>query len=50
MFKGREMAHKELGQDVLTKITTETAEWGIVESPAKFEGKQLIMYIAPRKK
>jgi translation initiation factor IF-3 len=49
-FRGREMAHKELGMDLLARVEKDLAEYGEVESHAKLEGRQMIMVIAPKKK
>ncbi len=48
-FRGREMAHQELGRDLLTKIASDTTELGKVESMPKMEGRQMIMVIGPLK-
>lgn len=47
-FRGREMAHQELGREVLERIATDTTELGKVESMPKMEGRQMIMVIGPR--
>lgn len=47
MFRGREIAHTELGKTLLEKIASEVKEYGSVESFPKFEGKTLIMVMAP---
>jgi len=47
-FRGREMAHQELGMKLLEKVRDETAEIAKVESHPKLEGRQMIMVIAPR--
>ena len=49
-FRGREMAHQNLGMDVLMKVKDETEEYAKVEAHPKMEGRQLIMVIAPKKK
>lgn len=50
-FRGREMAHQEIGLDVLERVKQDTAELAIVETaPGKLEGRQAIMVIAPKKK
>ena len=46
-FRGREMAHQELGREVLNRIADDTAELGKVESMPKMEGRQMIMVIGP---
>lgn len=47
-FRGREMAHQELGRDLLKKIADDTADQGKVESMPKMEGRQMIMVIGPK--
>ena len=47
-FRGREMAHQELGREVLERIAADTVELGKVESMPKMEGRQMIMVLAPR--
>ncbi len=49
-FRGREMAHQELGIHLLERIEKDLAEIGTVESRPKVEGRQAIMVIAPKKK
>jgi translation initiation factor IF-3 len=47
-FRGREMAHMELGNKLLDRIKEDTAKLSKVESEARFEGRQMIMILAPR--
>ena len=47
-FRGREMAHQNLGMDVLNRVKDETAEIAKVEAMPKMEGRQMIMVIAPK--
>ena len=47
-FRGREMAHQDLGQKLLEKVRDEVADQAKVESSPKVEGRQMIMVIAPR--
>ena len=47
-FKGREMVHPELGQQMLQRVVVDVEDSGMVEQVAKFEGRQMIMVIAPR--
>lgn len=47
-FRGREMAHQELGREVLERIAADTEGLGKVESMPKMEGRQMIMVIGPR--
>lgn len=49
-FRGREMAHQELGMDLLKRVEADLAELGSVEQFPKMEGRQLTMVIAPKKK
>ena len=49
-FRGREMAHQEIGMRVLERIRTELTETALVEQFPKMEGRQLIMVLAPSKK
>jgi translation initiation factor IF-3 len=47
-FRGREMAHQDLGLRVLGRVRTDTAELAKVESEPNFEGRQVVMVLAPR--
>jgi translation initiation factor IF-3 len=47
-FRGREMAHTELGYDLLQKVKSETEEFAKVEYEPRMEGRQMIMILAPR--
>ncbi len=49
-FRGREMAHQEIGMELLKRVETDLAELGAVEQFPKMEGRQLTMVIAPKKK
>lgn len=49
-FRGREMAHQELGMQLLQKVKLETAEIAKVEFEPKLEGRQMIMVLAPTSK
>lgn len=49
-FRGREMAHQELGLKLLRRVEEDLAEYGAVEQQPKMEGRQMIMIIAPAKK
>jgi translation initiation factor IF-3 len=48
-FRGREMAHQELGAEMLKRIEIDLSELGSVEQFPKLEGRQMVMVIAPRK-
>ena len=47
-FRGREIEHKNLGMDVLNKLTEEVAEYAKVEVLPKSEGKQIMMILVPQ--
>ncbi|OGP53115.1 MAG: translation initiation factor IF-3 [Deltaproteobacteria bacterium RBG_13_52_11] len=47
VFRGREMAHKDLGERMMERIVEETKEWGVAEHPPKFEGRSIILILAP---
>ena len=49
-FRGREMAHQDIGMELLKRVETDLEELGSVEQFPKMEGRQLTMVIAPRKK
>ncbi len=49
-FRGREMAHQELGIELLRRVRTDLEEYGTVEQHPQLEGRQMIMVIAPRKR
>ena len=48
-FRGREMAHQELGMQLLKRVETDLEEYGTVEQFPKMEGRQLTMVLAPKK-
>ena len=48
MFRGRQMAHPELGRKVLDRVATDLADIGKVEQEAKLDGRNMIMVLAPR--
>lgn len=47
-FKGRQMAHSELGLQAMNKFAEAISEFGNVEKQAKLEGRSMIMFIAPK--
>ena len=49
-FRGREMAHQELGMQMLERLEKDLEEYGTVEARPKLEGRQMIMVFAPKKK
>jgi translation initiation factor IF-3 len=49
-FRGRELAHRDLGMDLLKRIETDLDEYASVEQFPKMEGRQMSMTLAPKKK
>ena len=49
-FRGREMAHKDLGAKLLKRVRDDLEEYGSVEQMPQMEGRQMVMVIAPKKK
>ncbi len=49
-FRGREMAHRELGLKLLERIEADLTEYGTVEQMPKMEGRQMVMLMVPKKK
>ena len=49
-YRGREMAHQEIGMELLKRVEADLAELCNVEQFPKMEGRQLTMVIAPKKK
>jgi translation initiation factor IF-3 len=49
-FRGREMAHQDIGMELLKRVESDLAELGNVEQFPKMEGRQMTMVIAPKKK
>jgi translation initiation factor IF-3 len=49
-FRGREMAHQEIGMNQLRRVAADLAELAVVEQFPKMEGRQLVMMLAPKKK
>lgn len=49
-FRGREMAHQELGRNLLKRVEEDLVELGTVEQFPKMEGRQMVMLMAPKKK
>lgn len=48
MFRGREITLTDLGKELLEKIVQETEEIALVEQPPKFEGRTMVMVLAPK--
>nr|WP_281171149.1 translation initiation factor IF-3 [Marinobacterium litorale] len=49
-FRGREMAHQELGMQLLRRVEGDLDGLGVVEQQPKMEGRQMVMVVAPKKK
>ncbi len=49
-YRGRELAHQEIGVQLLERVQADLVEWGVVEQVPKVEGRQLTMVIAPLKR
>jgi translation initiation factor IF-3 len=47
-FRGREMAHTELGRRLLDRMSTDLADIASIESHAKLEGRNLVMILTPK--
>ena len=48
-FRGREMAHQELGTQLLKRIEEDLKDYGMVEQYPRLEGRQMVMVIGPKK-
>jgi len=48
-FRGREMAHQELGDKMLDRVKLDLKDHGVVEQFPKMEGRQMVMVLAPKK-
>ncbi|HBE93533.1 MAG TPA: translation initiation factor IF-3 [Gammaproteobacteria bacterium] len=48
-FRGREMAHQELGMNLLKRVEADLSELAVVEQYPRMEGRQMVMVMAPRK-
>lgn len=47
-FRGREMGHPEIGLDTMNRFAETCSELGAVEKPAKMEGRNMLMFLAPK--
>ncbi len=47
-FRGREMAHQDIGMEVLRRVKADTESISKVESEPRFEGRQMVMVLAPK--
>ena len=48
-FRGREMAHQELGMELLQRVKADLEDYGTVEQEPKMEGRLMVMVLAPKK-
>ena len=48
-FRGREMGYTQLGFDAMDKFAQMVSDYGVVEKPAKMEGRRMNMFLAPKK-
>jgi len=49
-YRGREMAHQELGMQLMNRVANDIENYGVVEQAEKMEGRQLTMVLGPKKK
>src|SRR5689334_10451898 len=49
-FRGRELAHQEIGRRLLDRVVSDLADHGVIEQNAAMEGRQMVMMFAPKKK
>ena len=49
-FRGREMVHPEIGMELMSRIEDDLADYGAMEAEPKFEGRQVVMVLAPKKR
>jgi translation initiation factor IF-3 len=49
-FRGREMAHQEIGRELLSRVQNDLSAYGQIESNPMMEGRQMVMLIGPKKK
>ena len=49
-YRGREMAHQEIGRRLLARVQTDLAEHAVVEQNPLMEGRQMVMVFSPKKK
>ncbi|MHB1842625.1 MAG: translation initiation factor IF-3 [Sulfobacillus sp.] len=48
MFRGREIVHQEIGQEILRRLAEQLDEVAVVERPPRLEGRNMIMFFAPK--
>ena len=47
-FRGRELGHPEIGYETMNRFSAYCEEYGVVEKPAKMEGRNMLMFLAPK--
>lgn len=47
-FRGREMAHTEIGKDILDRFAESCSETAVLDKPGKMEGRSMVMFLAPK--
>ncbi len=47
-FRGRELGHTEIGYEIMRRFADSCAETAVIEKPAKTEGRNMIMFLAPK--
>ncbi len=47
-FRGREMAHTKLGEELLNRFAQQCSEFGVVEKQPKMEGRNIAMFVSPK--
>ena len=47
-FRGRELGHTEFGYDIMDRFASACEEFAVIEKPAKQEGRQMLMFLAPK--
>ena len=47
-FRGREMAHTKLGEELLERFAQQCSEFGVVEKQPKMEGRSIAMFVSPK--
>lgn len=50
MFRGREIVHPQIGFDMMKRVAESIQEEAVIESPARMEGRQMVMIVGPSKK
>jgi translation initiation factor IF-3 len=49
-FRGREMAHQDIGRKLLARVSTDLATHAVIEQNPLMEGRQMVMVFSPKKK